>query len=176
MQVDPGKNYFELFGLPVGFRIDLTDLSSRYRELQRNLHPDRYAGGSDTERRLSVQMTALVNEAYRVLKDPLQRGRYMLALRGVDTDAETDTAMAPEFLMEQMDLREAVAAARAGADPVAAGKLAADVQQRVDARLSELAAGLDGAGDLARARGLVRELQFLDKLRCEIDALEEDMT
>jgi molecular chaperone HscB len=176
MQVDPGKNYFELFDLPVGFSVDLTDLSSRYRELQRNLHPDRYAGGSDTERRLSVQMTALVNEAYRVLKDPLQRGRYLLGLRGVDTEAETDTAMDPEFLMEQMELRESVAAARAGSEHAAAAALAVDVQQRINAKLSALAAGLDGDADLERARGLVRELQFLDKLQREVEALEEDLS
>ncbi|HKJ76321.1 MAG TPA: Fe-S protein assembly co-chaperone HscB, partial [Gammaproteobacteria bacterium] len=76
MQADFSQNYFELFGLPEGFEVDSETLSLRYRDLQRALHPDRFAGASDRERRLSVQQTARVNEAYRTLKDPLARARY----------------------------------------------------------------------------------------------------
>ena len=106
MHVAPGKNHFELFGLPVTFDVDVDDLASRYREMQRSVHPDRFANASDQDRRLSLQMTALINEAFQTLRDPVRRGRYLLNLRGVDLGDETDTSMNPAFLMEEMELRQ----------------------------------------------------------------------
>ena len=178
MQADPGNNYFALFGLPESFELDASELEARYRALQRRFHPDRHAGGSDADRRLAVQRAALVNEAFRTLKDPLLRGRYLLERSGVRVDDETDTRMDPEFLMEQMTLREAVAEARAADDPGAAlAALGADVARRLAAATralgTHLAAG--GARELAAARERVREMQFLYKLRDEIAALEDNL-
>jgi len=178
MRADLRKNHFELFGLPVGFPLDTQALTTRYRDLQRQLHPDRFANASDPERRLSLQMTAQINEAYQVLKDPLSRGRYLLQLRGVDVDAETDTAMAPAFLMEQMDLREAVSDLKvAGGPPSRLDALRDDVAarqaQRTTALERALAEEVDAA--IAEARGLVREMQFLAKLQREIEALETEL-
>jgi len=84
--MDSGRNHFELFGLPVAFEVDMTRLAETYRELQRALHPDRFANASDRERRLSVQQAARVNEAYQILRSPLRRARYLLELRGVEFD------------------------------------------------------------------------------------------
>src|SRR5437868_4529239 len=100
------KNYFELFGLPVSFDLDLADLTERYRGLARTTHPDRFAGGSDQERRVAMQTTASINEAFRILKDPIARGRYLLELRGVRLNAESETVRDTSFLAEQIELRE----------------------------------------------------------------------
>lgn len=178
MQADLGKNYFELFEIPVDFQVDLTSLSSRYRELQRRIHPDRFVNATDQERRLSMQMTTQVNEAYQALKDPLQRGRYMLGLRGVDINAETDTAMDPEFLMEQMALREALGAVRDSNEPgERITALIHDVASQLDKNIAALKVTLsqEGEAPLMRARDLVREMQFLGKLQLEVETLEEEL-
>jgi molecular chaperone HscB len=178
MRAAPGKNHFELFGLPVAFDIDADDLASRYRELQRRVHPDKFASASDQERRLSLQMTAQVNEAFQTLKDPVRRGRYLLSLRGVDIDAETDTAMDPAFLMEQMEWREGLEELRQVDNPrkrlvELANRLEQGMQDKI-ARFRQAIAG-DGPEATARARNIAREMQFLEKLRREIDDLEEEL-
>ena len=81
--MDLTQNHFELFGLPVAFDIDSQQLAERYRELQRTLHPDRYASASAQEQRLAVQYSGLVNEAYSTLNRPLSRALYLLGLAGV---------------------------------------------------------------------------------------------
>ncbi|NOZ11453.1 MAG: co-chaperone HscB [Gammaproteobacteria bacterium] len=178
MQAGLGKNYFELFEIPVDFQVDLGRLSLRYRDLQRRIHPDRFVNATDQERRLSMQMTARVNEAYQSLKDPLQRGCYMLGLRGIDINAETDTVMDPEFLMEQMALRETLDAVRGSDNP---GErivtLANDVTRLLDKNIASLEVALAEEGEeaLKRARNLVREMQFLSKLQREVEELEEEL-
>jgi len=175
MQADLGKNHFELFGLPESYEVDLTDLSSRYRELQRLFHPDRYATAPDAERRLSVQMTAQINAAYQTLRDPVARGRYLLALRGISTDEETDTRMDPAFLMEQMELREALDEVRSAPDRTARSEvLLARVERLLEEKTLRLQKQFSAPSDatLQHARELVRELQFLQKLTREIEALD----
>lgn len=172
MQADLGKNYFELFGLPARFDIDPADLASRYRELQRRFHPDRFASAPESERRRSMQMTAQINAAYQTLRDAVARGRYLLGLQGVSTDEETDTRMSPAFLMEQMELREALDAARGNGARLAA--LRSQVEGLMDARARALRGQFAENTDAARqaARTTVREMQFLQKLVNEIETLE----
>jgi molecular chaperone HscB len=152
-------------------------LASRYRELARRVHPDKFAQGSDQERRLSMQWTTLVNEAYQTLKDPVRRGRYLLGLRGVELRDETDTAMDPRFLMEQMELREALEAVRADAAPhKRLAELANDIQQRFESKTREFRESVAAASADARpARNAIREMQFLDKLLREVGELEEEL-
>src|SRR6478736_8851726 len=102
------QNHFELFGLPPSYGMDEEILEKAYREIQARVHPDRFAHAGDAERRASLQWTTRVNEAYRTLKNPVQRGRHLLELRGVDVAFETNTAMPADFLMQQMGLREAI--------------------------------------------------------------------
>jgi molecular chaperone HscB len=171
------KSFFELFGIPESFDVDLGRLAILYRELQAQLHPDRHATAAEAQRRLSVQMTAQLNEAYQTLKDPLRRARYLLQLRGVE-DSETDTRMDPEFLMEQMALREALEAVRENGEPAAQlDALTAEVGQARDQRLQQLrtALGADEEKGLQQALGLTRELQFLEKLMVEIEQLEDEL-
>ena len=178
MRVAPGKNHFELFGLPVTFDVDVDDLASRYREMQRRVHPDRFANASDQDRRLSLQMTALINEAFQTLKDPVRRGRYLLGLRGVDLGDETDTAMDPAFLMEQMELREQLDEVRQADNP---HKLLAELANRIEQRMHDSIENFrnvltEGTPEADRkARNVVREMQFLEKMRQEIDNLEEEL-
>ncbi len=169
-------NHFELFGLPVAFEVDAELLAQRYRELQRSVHPDRYASASDRERRLSVQRAAQINEAYQCLRKPVARARYLLQLQGADLDDERDTHLDPGFLMEQMELREALEAAPAAADPLAeiAG-LMQSIQSRMQAVLATFpdlfAAQTEAA--LMQARENVQKMQFLERLQQEAEAAEE---
>lgn len=170
------KNYFELFGLSASFDIDLSDLAERYRGLARATHPDRFTLGSDHERLLALQTTALVNEAFQTLKDPIHRARYLLQLRGVDLGADTDTAMDPVFLTEQIELRERLEQARLDADPaLSLARLAEDVGQRMRQTTDDLRAQLESGDRPEHARRLMREMQFLDKLRHQIGDVEEGL-
>lgn len=171
------QNHFALFGLEPGFEIDPQYLAERYRELQRQVHPDRFAGASDQERLLSVQQAAQVNEAYQTLKSPLSRARYLLTLRGVELN-EQDTRMDPLFLMEQIELREALAAVRGKGDPLASLMTLRDT---IEAKERALIASLVAAfakGDeaaLEAARVSVRKLQFMARLNSEVEELEEEL-
>ncbi len=178
MPTAPGKNHFELFGFPAKFDIDTDELATRYRELQRRVHPDKFASGSDQERRVSLQMTALVNEGFQTLKDPVRRGRYLLSLRGVDIDSETDTAMDPAFLMEQMELREELEEVRESDNPhKRLAELANRIERRMQEKIGEFrqAFAADAPDGTAKARNAAREMQFLEKMRREIDNLEEEL-
>ena len=175
VQADLGKNYFELFGLPVTFDVDVADLTARYRDLQRRFHPDRFASASEPERRLSLQLTAQVNAAFQTLKDPVVRARYLLGLQGVDTGEDTDTSMDTAFLMEQMELRESLAEAREAADRhVRLESLRQRVDEEFEARSAQLRTRFMENSEPARrqARNLVREMQFLQKIAHEIEELE----
>ena len=178
MQADLGKNFFELFGLPTRFDVDATDLASRYRELQRRFHPDRFAAAPESERRLSMQMTAQINGAYQTLRDPVARARYLLGLQGIDTNEETDTRMDPAFLMEQMEWRENLDEIRQADNPrKRLMELADRIEQSMQDKIGQFrqAIGRDAPEDTGKARNIVREMQFLEKMRQEIDNLEEEL-
>ncbi|MCK5092236.1 MAG: Fe-S protein assembly co-chaperone HscB, partial [Gammaproteobacteria bacterium] len=118
MSFDLSSNYFEIFELPISFTIDLTLLVQRFRDLQQVVHPDRFASASDQERRISMQQSTRLNEAYQVLKDPLSRARYLLELNGIQWEDEQSTVSDTEFLMEQMELREVLSEVRGKRDPL----------------------------------------------------------
>lgn len=173
MQVDLSSNYYDLFGLPLQFAIDESALSGRFQELQRQLHPDRFASQSAAERRWSMQAASRVNEGYQTLKHDLKRAIYLLTLNNVSVDEETDTQMSPMFLMEQMEYREALEEAEAAADPLS--KLD-DVRRLLKAGIAEqgrVFAYAAETGDWGEARNTVRQWQFLDKLAREVKQLEE---
>src|SRR6266481_6584082 len=111
------QSHFDLFGLPPAFAVDEVRLERAYREIQSRVHPDRFAQAGDAERRASLQWTTRVNEAYRALKNPVQRASHLLELQGVDVAFETNTAMPAAFLGQQMELREALENAIQRKDP-----------------------------------------------------------
>ncbi|MDD3518431.1 MAG: Fe-S protein assembly co-chaperone HscB [Chromatiales bacterium] len=170
---DLTRNYFELFALPEAYRIDGARLADAYRRLQSQLHPDRFASASDRERLLSVQSAAQVNQAYATLKDDVARARYLLELRGVEFNEERDTATDPEFLMDQMELRERLAEVTDKDDPYAAlDEVLNDIARRRAALVEGYEARLE-AGDLAAARDLVIKMRFYERLQRETDRLAE---
>ena len=167
--IDFSQNYFALFGLPPRYRFDAARLDAAYRALQTQVHPDRFAAAGESERRLALQSSARVNEAYRALKDPVRRAQYLLSLRGIDATAETDTALPMDFLERQLERREAVEAARVARDAARLEMLLAEVQSEIAALERGLAEALDGNKSWEPARASVRELQFLSKLGADID-------
>ena len=165
-------SHFELFGLTPAFAIEGEALERSYREIQSKVHPDRFAHAGDAERRASLQWTTRVNEAYRTLKDPVQRAKHLLELHGVDVAFETDTAMPPDFLVQQMELRETLEEAN---DAAALDALRSDLKKQRQILEKAIAEAIDAKKDYAGAAGLVRKLQFLDKLDSEIDSAYEEI-
>jgi len=173
MLFDFSKNHFELFGLPLSFQIDGARLDQAYREIQMLVHPDKSAHLGDQERRMSMQWATHANEAYQILKNPLSRARYLLHLHGVDTQEESNTAMPAEFLMAQMEWREAIMEAKEARDETDMEALHHRLRGEVRAQHQELGKLLDEQADYQAASGLVRKLKFMEKLGEEIDrALE----
>ena len=163
------QDHFELLGLPVKYAVDSARLERGYRDLQSQVHPDRFASATEAERRVAMQWATRANEAFRTLKDPVERARYLLELKGYDTEEESNTAMPPDFLMQQMEWREAVADARSARDAGALGRLRDDIAKaRVD-MLRVLERALDADANFAAGCSLVRKLRFLDKIEDEID-------
>ena len=172
---DFSKNYFELFGMPVGFMVDGGELSRRYRELQKVVHPDRFAAAGESSQRLSLQSATLVNEAYATLRDPLKRAKYLLSLNGVEIDGQQQTLNDPAFLMQQMELREALAEVPGAADPHAElDTLLHKITDMIKKQVAQLAVQFEDSSpeQLAAAAQTVLKMQFLNKLHFEAEALE----
>ncbi len=167
--IDFSQNYFALFGLPQRYRFDAQQLDAAYHALQRAVHPDRYAAAGDVERRVALQSSARVNEAYQALKDPVGRAQYLLSLRGIDAFAETNTALPAEFLQRELERREAVGEAQAARDADRLAVLLREVRSEAAALESALAEHLD-AEAWENARDAVRELRFLTKIAGDIEA------
>jgi molecular chaperone HscB len=177
MAEQSSPTHFELFGLPQSFAVDRVQLDTRYRELQRAAHPDRYATASDLERRVSAQQATHINEAYQTLKDPLARGRYLLELAGIRFDDQHRTTRDAAFLMEQMELREALGEVRAAQDVFAAlGAIQERIHHDIDALVAELThLFARGDGDSLQTAGeSLMKLQFFHRLQGE--AVELEMT
>ncbi|QDF66734.1 co-chaperone HscB [Shewanella sp. SNU WT4] len=169
-------NYFELFALPISFELDNAALSERYRELQRTVHPDTFSGGSEQDKRIALQRTSQVNDAYQTLKRPVTRAEHILWLNGKDIQHETTTVKDMAFLMQQMSWREALAdipSAREPENDIA--QLATEFTQYQSTILQQLALKLasDDPDDLNVAVDLVRKLKFMNKLQDELSRAED---
>jgi molecular chaperone HscB len=156
------QNHFELFQLPARFDIDMNALDSAYREVQGRVHPDRFVNASDAEKRVAMQWATRANEAYQTLRNPQKRAQYLCEINGVDLQVESNTAMPMDFLMEQMELREALDDARAGKDAAALDAIDARLRGERKSRLAGVGQLLD-AGDYGQAAQGVRALMFLDR-------------
>ncbi len=160
-------NDFALFELPQRFALDRAQLDERWKALQREAHPDRFAAEGAAAQRVAMQWSVRINEAYQRLKDPLKRAAYLCELRGVPVNAESNTAMPPAFLMQQMAWREALEDTQ---DAAALEDLAAEVateKKRVQQTLAQL---LDDTQDAPAAVGQVRALMFIERFAAEVDA------
>ncbi|HGE8494664.1 TPA: co-chaperone HscB [Serratia marcescens] len=168
-------DYFTLFGLPVRYTVDGSLLASRFQDLQRQFHPDRFANQPERERLMALQQAATINEAYQALKHPLKRAEYMLSLHGFDLGNEQHTMRDTVFLMEQLELREELDAIerKPEAESLLAdfgARLASSIKQRSALMLQQL----DGE-QWADAADTVRKLRFLDKLQQQVEQLEEKL-
>ncbi len=157
---------FTLFGLPRQFQLDRATLDQRWRDLQAQVHPDRFAAEGPAAQRVAMQWAVRVNEAYRRLKDPLARGGYLCELAGAEVGAESNTAMPTSFLMQQMEWREALDEAGDVAAVEGLDRQVAAEEQRMLAELERL---LDQAHDAAAAAQQVRALMFVNRFRADID-------
>ena len=142
-------------------------LDQAYLAIQKEVHPDRHARGSDAEQRLAMQMTTYANTAFQTLKNPVQRGLYLCQLHGVDAKLETNTAMPAAFLMKQMEWRENLD--ERGEDLGELEFLMAEVQTSKQETLTEIAQAIDGAKNYVRAAELLRGLLFIEKFAIELD-------
>lgn len=164
---------FALFGLKQGFAQDRASVDARWKELQREAHPDKFASHGPAAQRVAMQWSVRINEAYQRLKDPLKRAAYLCELAGFPIQAHSNTAMPPQFLMQQMEWREALDDA---ADVDAVEQLLAEVQAARKDLLQQCELDLDQRQDPAAAVGTVRALMFMDKfaqdLNQRLDQLE----
>ncbi|HUX31814.1 MAG TPA: Fe-S protein assembly co-chaperone HscB [Thiobacillus sp.] len=173
--MDFSQTYFELFGLPQSYALDRDKLDAAYRELQNTVHPDRFAAQPEAEQRVAMQWATQVNEAYQTLRHAVNRGVYLLKLQGIDAFDASNTRMAPVFLMQQMEWREAIEDARAGKRMAVLDSLTDDLRaahRRIEAQLAEL---IDTAHDYEAASEAVRQLRFMDKLIAEIGDVYEEL-
>ncbi|MGL6159300.1 Fe-S protein assembly co-chaperone HscB [Microbulbifer sp.] len=174
MDMALNQTYFEIFGLKPTFEIDRAALAERYRQLQREFHPDKYAAKSEREQLLAMQYAARINEAHSTLRDPVQRAGYLLKLAGVEVSPEQTTADA-DFLMKQMALRERLEEVREMRDPAAAlDELGDEVRDLFSGEQKHFAEAF-ADGDLEAGKNSLLKLQFLFKLCQQLERLEEDL-
>ncbi|WVH09735.1 MAG: Chaperone protein HscB [Fluviibacter phosphoraccumulans EoVTN8] len=164
-----GADFFTLLGLPKRFELDTLALDARFRELQREVHPDRFAAADDAARRASMMLATQINAAYQTLCSPLKRASYLLEQAGIDIGAESNTAMSPEFLMSQMMWREQVADARGEKNLAELKRLQVEIADDIRDAYGDLANALDRDHRAQDAVEGVRRLMFLEKLREEIE-------
>lgn len=166
---DFSLDHFARFGLPAQFVLDLASLEAAYREHAARWHPDRFALAAPAVQTHSLMAATAVNEAYHTLKSPLRRGRYVLKLAGVETEEETNTAMPVDFLMQQMEWREAISEAKSAGNEAALSRLQTELRTESAHFIAELTQQLSTAPTYPAAAMTVRKLRFMEKLDAEIN-------
>ena len=160
-------DYFELFSLPARYGVDLQDLERRYKLLMGEIHPDRFQGDSERAKRLAVQYSGLVNEAYDTLRDPLKRGSYMVGKHGFDPFDELNTEMPGDFLMSQLELREAID--EAGDDTAKLKERRDEVAEQLARYREQVGRLLDDSGQWAEASQKLREMSYFTKALAQLE-------
>ena len=169
------QDYFQLFDLPLQFAVDLAQLGVRYRQLQGELHPDRYASAPDYEQRVAVQYSALVNEAYATLRKPLPRALYLLQLAGMSQEEISNQQIDGGFLIEQMELREKLEAMDGLVDPdPVLEHLVKEISGDITVHQGEFAQAY-AAQELPAAAGACVKMQYLEKIMLEAEQIESDL-
>lgn len=172
---DFSQSYFQLFELPTEFNVDVALLGERYRKLQRELHPDRFAQASGTQQRLAVQYSAFVNEAHATLSKPLPRALYLLELAGMSQEEIAAQQVDGGFLIEQMELREKLESLHDLVDPdTVLDHLVTEITADIGVHRGEFEAAYDRS-DLAAAASACVKMQYLEKLLREAEQIESDL-
>jgi molecular chaperone HscB len=167
-------SHFDLFDLPPTYAVDSTRLDDAYRTVQAQVHPDRFAAAGDAQKRIAMQWATRTNEAYQTLRDPLKRATYMLSLRGIDPGAESNTAMEPAFLMQQMEWRESIEDAASAKNLGALEAILEELRDEERIRFEKLAALIDSHADQAASEA-VRQLMFIERVASETGAQIEKL-
>jgi molecular chaperone HscB len=169
------QNHFELFHLPQQFALDRAALDAAYREVQGQVHPDRFVNATDAEKRTAMQWATRANDAYQTLRNPLKRAEYLCELNGYGLQAESNTAMSVEFLMQQMEWRENLENARDTKDASALEGLSSELRSIRNMQMERIEQLLD-ARDFAQTVQEVRQMMFVEKFGEDIsfafDALD----
>ena len=166
MPLDLQSTDFDLFNLPPRFAQDAAQIDARWKDLQRQTHPDRFAAQGAAAQRVAMQWSARINQARQRLTDPLARAAYLCELRGAPIRAEDNTAMPPEFLARQLAWREALDEADT---PAALQALRAEVDAARLSALSALEWLLDEQGDAPAAAAQVRALMFIQRFADDLE-------
>ncbi len=173
--MDSTSNYFEIFGLPVSYQVDLSLLSERYRDMQREFHPDRYANKPAQEQRIAVQYAAVINQAFSQLQSPLLRAQYLLSLKNIEGQGDAQITRDPLLLMQQIELREKLA------DTVQANNAFSLLEEVAEAAESEYIA-LQKVFDqqyseskFQEALETIAKMQFFSKLLVEVEQREHEL-
>lgn len=166
------QNHFTLFQLPQQFSIDLTQLDAAYRDVQSQVHPDKFVRANDAEKRVAMQWATRANEAYQTLKNPIKRATYLCELHGVDLQTESNTSMPVEFLMQQMEWREAFDDARHANNHAAMITLEKELQNHLKIQIEHVGKSSD-IGDFSLAAQQIRSCLFLEKFLNDIAAYED---
>jgi len=160
------SNDFELFGVNQRFAQDRATLDARWKELQREAHPDKFAAQGEAAQRVAMQWSVRINEAYQRLKDPLKRAAYLCELSGAPINAHSNTAMPAAFLMQQMEWREELDDAH---DENTLSTLRENVDAAQRGLIQECAKHLDIEHDYVAAVQSVRALMFIEKFAHDLD-------
>ena len=160
------SNDFEIFGIAPAFALDRDALDARWKDLQREAHPDRFAAADAQAQRQAMQWSVRINEAYQRLKDPLKRAAYLCELNGAPIQAENNTAMPAAFLMQQMQWREDLEEAQ---DSAALERMADDVAAARSRMLLELQQVADVQRDFSALAGQVRALMFVERFARDVE-------
>jgi molecular chaperone HscB len=165
---------FATLGIPREFDVDLAAVEKTHRELSRALHPDRFVGTGPSERRAALGKAVEVNEAWRIVRDPIRRAEALLKLWGVAVGENQEPKADPEFLMEMLELREALAEAKQARDLSAVRRMAKAIAERAGAVERRLAEGF-ARGQHAQLVASVGELRFFRRFLEEVSAIEDEL-
>ncbi len=168
-------NHFQLFDLPVQFELDTVSLAEKYRQLQRQYHPDRFASEGEHEQMAAMQKAAHINDAYQTLKSTTERAQYLLSLNGIELSGETQTLRDPQFLIQQMEWREQLAEIPHTGDPEEAlDQFSQNLARETHCFIQIIERQLNDR-DWTNAADTVRKLKFMNKLEAEVSLLEDKL-
>ncbi|MEM7563112.1 MAG: Fe-S protein assembly co-chaperone HscB [Pseudomonadota bacterium] len=168
-------NFFELFSLKADYDINLTDLHAEQQRLQSVYHPDRFVGASDQDRRASVQTASRINQAYETLRDPVKRAFYLLELKGAAKPDDSQTTSDTAFLMEQMELREAMDSCHEASNPMLRSEEIAESLLTRQSELSNEFVSCYQSGDLEAASSSCQKMQFVQRLQQQLNELQYEL-
>ena len=177
LQLINSKSYFAIFSLEIGWNIDLLDLQSRYLDLQKKFHPDKFSMKSTVEKRLAMQVASVINDAYETLASPLKRAQYLLDLSGYDSHQESNISCDGSFLMEQIEFREELDMIEGqNQNPCLdfsnrLNSLSTQIQQRYEILLNDFRESYE-KGRLDNAFSVLAKMQFFAKLLDQVEDLE----